>query len=331
MKIGLVLGDQLSDNLPTLAQLDPASDRLVMAEVSTEATYVSHHKQKIAFLFSAMRHHCARLVDAGWQVDYYRLDAHAHHSLVDVLDEQVRVHGASEVVVTECGEYRLQRAIEEDWPAQLGVPVSCLEDSRFICPRPMFEKWAKGRKQLRMEFFYRDMRRRSGLLMEGDQPAGGQWNYDQENRKRWKGDPPLPVPLQFQRDDIDREVVALVQDRFSDHPGSLEVFQWATTRTDAERALDHFINERLPNFGHYQDAMATGEDTLFHSLLSPYINAGLLDPMEVCLAAEQATQPPRSTWAALRWRACYVAVTVAAALQTPPLWSCCVTLPVHPS
>jgi deoxyribodipyrimidine photolyase-related protein len=288
MRIGLILGDQLSDNLATLRHLEPGQDHLVMAEVPAEARYVRHHKQKIAFLFSAMRHHCARLIEAGWQVDYYRFGEHDHPDLAAVLGEQVRVHKANAVVVTECGEYRLQQAIENHWPKQVGVTVTCLEDDRFICPRPLFSEWARGRKQLRMEFFYREMRRRTGLLMAGDQPEGGQWNFDQDNRKRWSGDPPLPEPLVFSRDDIDTDVVTLVERTFPDHPGSLASFSWATTRADALRALEHFVAQRLPHFGHYQDAMATGADTLFHSLLSPYMNAGLLDPMEVCQAAEQA-------------------------------------------
>ncbi|MDX1804192.1 MAG: cryptochrome/photolyase family protein [Alcanivorax sp.] len=286
MKVGIILGDQLSVNLPTLTSLDKGRDRLVMAEVADEATYVRHHKQKIALIFSAMRHFAAELQRAGWQVRYYRFEEHAFQTLADVLVDACE--GASEVVVTHCGEYRLQQQIDEVWPARLGIPVNCLEDRRFLCQRDEFHRWANGKKQLRMEYFYRQMRRRTGLLMEGDEPLGGQWNYDSRNRQPYRGDTPLPPSLTFEHDAIDSEVLALVARRFSDHIGSLERFQWGTTAEQAQRALAHFIEHRLPYFGDYQDAMVTDEDSLFHSLLSPYLNLGLLDPLAVCQAAEQA-------------------------------------------
>lgn len=286
MKIGIILGDQLSLSLLTLAALDKAQDRLVLAEVADEATYVKHHKQKIALIFSAMRHFAAELEVAGWSVDYYRYGDHDFRDFAALITAQYAA--AEEVVVTRCGEYRLQQCIEHDWQASSGVPVRCLDDSRFLCSGDFFKQWASGKKQLRMEFFYREMRRHTGLLMEGDEPAGGQWNYDSNNRQPYKGKTPLPPVLTFERDAIDQQVLSLVADQFPDHIGSLGDFQWGTTREQAQQALEHFIEHRLPYFGNYQDAMVTGEDTLFHSLLSPYINIGLLDPMVVCQAAEQA-------------------------------------------
>ncbi|MZR64292.1 cryptochrome/photolyase family protein [Alcanivorax sp. DP30] len=286
MKVGLILGDQLSLSLPTLSALNQKCDRLVMAEVADEAIYVKHHKQKIAFIFSAMRHFAGDLEKAGWQVDYYRYGEHDFGDFTSLITEQYA--DAEEVVVTHCGEYRLQQCIDHDWPQKSGVPVRCLDDTRFLCTPDFFQQWASGKKQLRMEFFYREMRRHTGLLMEGDEPAGGQWNYDSNNRQPYKGKTPLPPVLAFERDAIDQQVLSLVADQFPDHIGSLDDFQWGTTREQAQQALDHFIEHRLPHFGDYQDAMVTGEDTLFHSLLSPYINIGLLDPMAVCQAAEQA-------------------------------------------
>ncbi|EKF75393.1 deoxyribodipyrimidine photolyase-like protein [Alcanivorax hongdengensis A-11-3] len=288
MQLGLILGDQLSRALPTLAELDRHQDVLVMAEVAEEATYVGHHKQKIAFLFSAMRHFAAELRDAGWQVHYYAWGEHHCDDLEAVLADALGRTGAEAVVVTQCGEYRLQQRIDQQWSSRLACPVHCLEDSRFLGRLEDFARWASGKKQLRMEFFYRQMRRRTGLLMDGDQPVGGQWNFDASNRKAYKGEVPLPPPLTFQHDDLDAQVLALVERAFADHIGSLTAFHWGTTRSQALAALAHFIEHRLPWFGDYQDAMVTGEDGLFHSLLSPYLNAGLLDPWEVCRAAEQA-------------------------------------------
>ena len=286
MKVGIILGDQLSLSLPTLQALDKTRDRLVMAEVPAEATYVGHHKQKIAFIFSAMRHFAADLREAGWQLDYLAYGEHDHTSLLDVLVPVCE--SAEELVVTHCGEYRLQQQIEVHWPRQLPCPVTCLQDSRFLCSPAFFQRWASGKKQLRMEFFYREMRRHTGLLMEGDEPVGGQWNFDASNRKAYKGEVPLPVDLSFPRDAIDREVLALVEQAFPEHLGNLTDFRWGTTAAQAQQALAHFIEQRLPHFGDFQDAMVTGEDTLFHSLLSPYLNIGLLDPLAVCQAAEQA-------------------------------------------
>ena len=285
MRLGLILGDQLSADLPTLAALDKGRDRLVMAEVMAEATYVPHHQQKLVLLFSAMRHFAARLEEDGWRIAYYALDDHDCHSLLDVLRAELVEEDFSQLVVTHCGEHRLQSDIDECWGDLLQRPVECLEDSRFLCSRQAFADWAEGRKQLRMEYFYRQMRRQTGYLMAGDKPEGDAWNLDASNRKPWKGEPPPPAPPVFERDEIDRAVMALVAERFGDRMGSLEAFAWATTRADARRALAHFVERALPHFGDFQDALARGEDHLFHSLLSPYINAGLLDPREVCEAA----------------------------------------------
>ncbi|MEM6557149.1 MAG: cryptochrome/photolyase family protein, partial [Pseudomonadota bacterium] len=154
--------------------------------------------------------------------------------------------------------------------------------------------WASGRKQLRMEYFYREMRRKTGLLMESDQPAGGKWNYDSENRKPAKGDLFMPAPLRTPPDDITKDVLALVSDRFNDHFGDLEPFWFGVTRTQAQAALDYFIDNALANFGDYQDAMLEGEKFLYHSLLSLYLNAGLLDPLEICERVEQAYRDGRA-------------------------------------
>ncbi len=292
MRIGLILGDQLTANLATLRVLDAATDRIVMAEVAEEAGYVRHHKQKIAFLFSAMRHFAEQLQQQGWQVDYHRFDAQSDlDSLLAVAKACVQQHGASELVITQCGEYRLQHSIDNLWASELGVPVQVFADDRFVCDSAEFTRWADGKKQLRMEFFYREMRRKTGLLMEGPQgnePVGGKWNYDADNRKRYDGKTPLPRELVFERDAIDQEVLTLVEREFPEHIGNLDDFRWGTTQSQAEQALDHFLSERLPYFGDYQDAMTMGEDFMFHSLLSPYINAGLLTAMQVCTAAESA-------------------------------------------
>ena len=288
-KTGLILGDQLSDSIATLTLLDRQRDLIVMAEVASEATYVKHHKQKIALIFSAMRHFAQRLRDHGWQVHYheYRSDS-AAKTLLDVVSSVINTTTTNELVITECGDYRLQHEMTTAWQSQLCCPVTILEDRRFVSSRQNFADWAGGRKQLRMEYFYRDMRRSTGLLMDGDKPIGGEWNFDSQNRQPFQGKHPLHQPEKFTRDNIDNTVLNLVAREFADHPGSLTNFNWPTTREQALLALTGFIEHRLPLFGDYQDAMVQNQHTLFHSLLSTSLNCGLLTPLEVCRAAEQA-------------------------------------------
>ncbi len=283
-RLVLVLGDQLTPTVAALKAADRARDVVVMAEVAVETDYVPHHPKKIAFLFAAMRKFAARLQTDGWRVAYTRLDDPENAGSIGAeLLRRAEEVGATEVLVTEPGEWRLIEALR-DHP----LTVRLLEDDRFICTHAEFEAWAKGRKALRMEFFYREMRRKTGLLMEGDQPEGGQWNYDHDNRKG----PPKglfgPVPPRFDHDDVTEEVLNLVETRFDTRFGNLRPFWFATEPAQAEPALDHFIAHALPKFGDYQDAMVTGQDFLFHSVLSVYINAGLLDPLEVCRRAEAA-------------------------------------------
>ncbi len=261
-----------------------------MAEVQEEATYVRHHKKKIAFLFSAMRHFADELSGLGWHVDYRRLDENDNRgSFTGEVERAVSAYAPERIIVAEPGEWRIRQSIE-DWQDRFGLPVDILADDRFICSIDEFADWAKGRKQLRMEYFYREMRRKTGLLMDGDKPEGGRWNFDQDNRKPAKSDLFMPTPLRCEPDAITRDVLALVGERFTAHFGDLEPFWFAVTRRDAETARDHFIAEALPFFGNFQDAMLTDERFLFHSVLALYLNCGLLDPLDLCRRVERAYQ-----------------------------------------
>jgi deoxyribodipyrimidine photolyase-related protein len=283
-----VLGDQLTPRVSSLVDLDPESDIVLMVEVRDEATYVRHHKQKIAFLFAAMRHFAEDLREQGVRVEYVRLtDRGNTGSFTGELERAVESHGPARVVVTEPGEWRVWEMMQ-DWRETLPVPVEIRPDNRFLCPREEFARWAEGRHHLRMETFYRGMRKRTGLLMEGGEPMGGRWNFDAENRKRLPKDHRLPDRIGFQPDAVTREAIALVEQEFPDHFGDCAAFSWPVTRTDALAALKHFIAECLPTFGDYQDAMKAGEPYLYHALISPALNAGLLTAEEVCRAAERA-------------------------------------------
>ena len=255
-----------------------------MAEVAAEATYVKHHKKKIAFLFSAMRHFADTLRTAGWKVHYTKLDDPENSGAL--VSEVVRVAaeiGATSVRVTEPGEWRLR---EELRGLDAAFDLEILPDDRFIANHAEFEGWAEGRKALRMEYFYRDMRRKTGLLMNGDQPEGGQWNFDHDNRKAAARDLLMPQPLRFAPDGITQDVLALVEARFADHFGDLTPFWFGTTKADAEAAFAHFLKTALPHFGDYQDAMLRAEKFLYHAVVSLYLNCGLLDALEMCRAVE---------------------------------------------
>ncbi|MFM9858199.1 cryptochrome/photolyase family protein [Pseudoxanthobacter sp. M-2] len=284
----LVLADQLDRDVAALSDLDAATDVVLLAEVAEEATYVPHHRQKIALLFSAMRHFAESLAADGVTVDYVRLDDPQNSgSLGGEVRRAVARHGAKQVVVTEPGEWRVRRAMD-GWAAAAGVPVEIRLDDRFLCSRERFDRWMKGRKAPRMEHFYRDMRRLTGLLMDGDAPTGGRWNYDAENRGRLPKDVVVPERPRFPPDATTRAVLDLVAARFPDGFGDLGPFDWPVTRDEALAALEGFVADQLPAFGDYQDAMKRGEPLLFHARLSAALNMGLLRPMEVCRAAEAA-------------------------------------------
>ncbi len=284
----IVLGDQLTRNVASLADLDPERDVVLMAEVRAETTYVRHHKQKIALVLAAMRHFADDLRAEGVRVDYIALDDPENAGdLPAEIERAAARHEPNRIVLTAPGEHRLLQAfrqLEDD----IETPVEIREDDRFFASRARFRRWAEGRKQLRMEYFYRDMRRETGILMDEEGPVEGRWNFDPENRKRLPKDVRLPPAPEFAPDATTTAVLDLVEATFPDHFGDLRPFAWAVTRADALVALDDFVEHRLARFGDYQDAMAVDEDVLFHGAISPYLNIGLLDPREVCDRAEAA-------------------------------------------
>jgi deoxyribodipyrimidine photolyase-related protein len=283
----LVLGDQLSMNVSSLRSGDPRRDVVLMTEVHEETTYVLHHKKKIAFVLSAMRHFAEALGAAGWTVDYVKLDDPENTgSFTGEIKRALKRHAFNSLVVTEGSEFRVVQ-MQQAWTKLAKTKVNILPDDRFIASHDLFATWAKGRKQLRMEYFYRDMRKMTGLLMNDAEPEGGQWNYDHENRKIPKGKIDLPTPPRFVPDAITQDVLALVAGRFDNHIGTLEPFWFGVTRGQAQTALNYFLDHALAQFGDYQDAMLGDAKYLFHSVISQYINCGLLDPLEVCRAVEE--------------------------------------------
>ena len=288
MKLRLVLGDQLTTGISSLADIERAEDVILMCEVRAEATYVKHHKKKIAFLFSAMRHFAAKLRADGYNVRYIPYDDPDNAGcLFSEVSRAVEQFDFAEIIVTSPGEHRLL-ADMQGWSKQLNQKVTIREDSRFLCAPSEFAQWAEGRKQLRMEFFYREMRRKYSVLMDADGPIGGQWNYDAENRKPPASGLDIPQTYKAQPDAITQEVMTLVETHFADHFGDLAPFHFAVTRDQALAALDEFITRRLQLFGDYQDAMIQGEPWMYHSHIGLYLNCGLLNPLECIERAEAA-------------------------------------------
>ncbi|MEI6031571.1 MAG: cryptochrome/photolyase family protein [Synechococcaceae cyanobacterium ELA739] len=304
-----VLEDQLDAGQAALASFRPGEARVLLVE-SESVLQQGLHRQKLVLLWSAMRHFAAELRAAGWDVDHCEVSRFSA-ALADWQAE----HGIDELHLMEPADRHWRPSIERCWGlirAARGAPATTLglvwhPSNAFLWSRGDFAAWAGRYSQLRMEFFYREGRRRFGVLMEpaapkgakpapGPQPLGGQWNFDQLNRKAPPAGLQGPEPLLFAPDAITNAVIAKVErldcERQAEGlpalPGLSSPFGWGVTRQQALAVLEHFIATRLDGFGPYQDAMVRGQPTLWHSLLSPYLNLGLLHPLEVIRRLEIA-------------------------------------------
>ena len=292
----MVLGDQLSApaRLSALRDLDPAVDVVLMAETRSELTYVRHHKQKIVQTLGAMRRYAQALTSAGVTVRYVRYDDPDNTgTLPGELARALRDQPFARAVATRSGEHRLEEAfdvVEADLPA----PFERREDDRYVCSRGEFYDWSRGRAKLTMEFFYREMRRKTGLLMDGGKPAGGRWNYDAENRKRLPASMLAPDRVVIEPDAVARELMAAVERDFPDNFGTLDAYGYATTAEEAERLVAHFLASVLPTFGDYQDFMRAGDPWLWHARVSAAMNLGLIDPLDLCRRAEREYREGRA-------------------------------------
>lgn len=286
----IVLGDQLDLDASGFDGFDAATDAVWMAEVAEESTHVWSSQPRTAVFLAAMRHFALALQAAGRPLHYTRLeDAGNAGSLAAQLAADIAQLRPAGLVMTAPGDWRVLQAIKAV-AASAGLPLDIREDRHFFVTVREFAAHAKGRKSLRMEYFYREQRQRHGVLMQNGQPEGGQWNFDADNREAFGSAGPglLPPRAGFEPDAITRDVIALVQRRFADHPGRLDSFAWPVTREQALQSLQDFITHRLPLFGRYQDAMWPGDPWLYHSHLSAALNLKLLNPREVVAAAEAA-------------------------------------------
>ncbi|MBL8659335.1 MAG: cryptochrome/photolyase family protein [Rhodospirillales bacterium] len=288
--LNIVLGDQLDRASTALADVHPQTDVVVMMEVDEEASYVPQHRLRIAFFLAAMRHHRDAMRRRGLTVLYSEMDDPANRgSFASELTRRVAEVGCERLIVTKPGDHRVETALRET-AAGLGKPLEVRDDHHFIVQPKEFEAFAAGRKSLLMETFYRQVRSRIGALMDGDEPVGGAWNLDRENRASFgKGGPPeIAPPLGFAPDATTQGAIDLVRKRFANSPGSLDRFDYPVTRDQARAALADFVDHRLEHFDRFQDAMALGRPFLYHGRLSCVLNLHLLDPREAVAAAEEA-------------------------------------------
>ncbi len=266
-----------------------------MAEVAAESTDVPSHKARTALFLAAMRHFRDELRARGITVEYRELGQHAARSLGEALRADLERLRPRRVSMVQAGEHRVAAEVAAT-VASAGLELELAPDGHFFITPDEFEAWARDRKELRLEYFYRWMRRRTGLLMDGDEPAGGRWNFDAENRGSFGAAGPgwLPSPAAFPPDAITRDVIDTVARGLPGNPGRLDAFDWPVTRTQALAALDDFVTNRLPLFGRWQDAMWRGEPWLYHSRIAAALNLKLLNPREVCDAAERAWRDGRA-------------------------------------
>jgi len=291
----VVLGDQLDLNSAAFDGFDSRLDVVWMAEVPQEAEHVWSTKPHIALFLSCMRHFRDRLIGNGEDsvtIDYTEMDDPTNRgSLASELRRAIKAWRPEKVIVVRPGEWRVQEALQEASDA-VGAPFAIRPDRHFLCSTEDFGAFAEGRKRLIMEHFYRTMRRRSGVLMEDDDPVGESWNYDDQNRRSFGTEGPGQVlaPKEFPPDEVTQKVLRLVERLFGDHPGDLTHFDWPVTPEDASEALEDFVEQRLTCFGRFQDAMWADEPYLYHSRLSSALNLKLLDPRDALKAAEDAYQ-----------------------------------------
>ncbi|NND35783.1 MAG: cryptochrome/photolyase family protein, partial [Gammaproteobacteria bacterium] len=294
-KLLFVLGDQLDARMEALDELDPGRDAILMAEVREETEAVPSHRQRSVLFLSAMRHYALELMGKGFRVRYVRLDNRANtHSLAAELDRAMRAVKPECVQLLQPGDHRVETSLRNA-AGKHDVCLEVLEDRSFTCSLDDFDAWAgDGRKALVMEYFYRERRRALNLLVDPDgKPAGGKWNFDEDNRKAFKSSPDVPPPYRPRPDAITREVMELVERTWPDASGRMEGFHWPVTRAQALRALHDFVDNRLANFGDYEDAMWAGEPVLYHSRLASSLNLKLLRPRECIDAAIAAYEDGR--------------------------------------
>jgi deoxyribodipyrimidine photolyase-related protein len=292
-----VLGDQLDRHSSIFDSFDPTRDLLFMAEVRNESLHVPSHRQRTAVFLSAMRHFAEEQWAEGRPLRYVDLeDPENTQSLQGEISRALEIHRPEAMVAVLPGDWRVQRELESAGRVA-GVPLWFLDDRHFTVTPEEYKNWLGSKKAPRMEFFYRWQRQRHGILMDGDLPVLGRWNFDAENRESVR-DPrhrkAIPTRYECPPDAVTEEVLETVARNFPDNPGRLESFAWPVTPDQGRAVLHNFIEQRLPLFGRYQDAMLTDEAWMWHSHVSVALNLKLIHPTECIEAAELAWREGRA-------------------------------------
>ncbi|TDS11570.1 deoxyribodipyrimidine photolyase-related protein [Maribacter caenipelagi] len=278
--VRLILGDQLNQNHSWFSTVNN-DITYVMAEMRQETDYVKHHVQKVVAFFLAMRNFKEDLSTKGHRFIYYKLnDKKNPQKLEQIILKTIQGINADKFEYQLPDEFRLDQQLEQIC-SSLNIATGSHDTEHFYTTRFELKDFYKGKKQMVMESFYRMMRKKHDIMVQNSQPEGGKWNYDQSNRNKWKGQPPIPKEKEFVKN-VD-EIIKLLKNANVQTIGEIdsESFAWPVTREECLTTLDYFCNQLLPHFGDYQDAMHTDKKFLFHSRLSFAMNAKILSPKEV--------------------------------------------------
>lgn len=295
----LVLGDQLNILHSQLKKPDPHAIWVLM-EVRQETDYVLHHAQKILAIFAAMRDFAQTIEAAGHRVHYFKLDDPVNtHSITGNLDYLAERYQADSILYQAPDEWRLDQQLKQ-YASKHPLSVTMIDTEHFLTERDEAKRIFKGRKQWLMEYFYRQLRTKYHVLMQDvSTPCGDQWNYDQDNRKPWRGTPAVPLDNRVaHHHQALWETIASHGVKSFGNP-QVSDFKWPVNRHEALEQLEDFVSQRLVHYGDYQDAMSHTHWRMFHALISFALNVKMLHPLEVIKRAEAAWQAGQAPLAAV--------------------------------
>ncbi len=276
----IIFVDQLSSNNPTLEGMNP-NDILLFYEPIETFYEIKHHKQKITLLVSALRHHIGRINHKN--VIHQKIEKNKKHDLVKLLKKIISDENVNKIIIAKPSDFKIYKDLMF-FSQSSNIELEVLDDRKFISSASDFSEWASDKKTRIQEYYYRWLRKKYNIFMnEEGKPVGDKWNFDKDNRKgikQLKSD--IPERKKLVPDQITFDAMVDVEECFPKSIGTLENFSWATTHEEAENLLEDFIERYLLNYGSFQDAINKENTFMFHSLLSPYLNCGLLDP-KICI------------------------------------------------
>lgn len=279
-KLRLILGDQLNSEHSWFRECDKDTIYLLV-EMRQETDYVKHHIQKVVAFFISMRNFYTAIKENGHQAVYFQItDIENPQDLEKIIAICIEKYNIEKFEYQLPDEYRLDQQLKTIC-SNLKIESEAFDSEHFYTTRHELSDFFEGKKLLLMENFYRNMRKKHHILMHGSAPLGNQWNFDADNRKKYKGEVPVPSEKNFHANVS--EVVAQIKEAGIVTFGNInpDNFSWPTSREQSLEVLDYFCKNLLKHFGDYEDAMHTDEKFLFHSRLSFAMNSKMLSPKEV--------------------------------------------------